>query len=468
MGADYTLLEVGLMRPIWQTINDVIAGPSVVKAAGDKYLPRPNPADDSPENKARYLQYLQRAVFWDATRRTHDALIGEIFRRSGSVEVPAAVDKDNIDGTGTGLIQQARRACSHALALGRCGLWADYPAVERDISRAAVAKMRPVIHLIAPSQIINWRSGAGGLSLVVIEETYASDDDGFEAEYGQQYRVLRMDAGRYTVEVYRGGELAEQHEPRRGDGSAWSEMPFAFIGALNNDESIDPPPMEGIAVLNLAHYRNSADYEESAYIVGQPTPWASGITKEWAEEVWGSKLNLGSRAFVQLPEGGQCGLIQATPNQLVEQAMLRKEAQMMALGARLVDPSPGAGVTATEVRDDANVSYSVLSSVSRNVSAAYTQALAWCAAYANEKHEPVFELNADFDVAKLTPQERQQLLAEYQAGGIAWGEYRRQMRLAGVATIEDDDEAREIIDAGLPPAPVMLAPPVPAGDGEIE
>lgn len=463
MGAEYTLPEVTAMRPVWQTISDVIAGPSTVKAAGERYLPKPSPsaarheADEQQRlyDDLRYRQYLKRAVFWDASRRTHDALIGEIFRRPGTVDVPAAIDVDNIDGTGTGLIQQARRACSHALALGRCGLWVDYPIVPGDVSRAEAAAVRPKIHLVEPERIINWRTGAGGLALVVIEETYATDDDGFAAEYGIQHRVLRMDAGRYTVEVHRGEEIVEQYEPRRGNKSAWPEIPFAFIGAINNDAIIDPPPMEGIAVLNLAHYINSADYEESCHIVGQPTPWASGITKEWAEEVWGGVLHLGSRAFVQLPEGGQCGLIQATPNQLVEQAMLRKEAQMMALGARLVDPSPGAGVTATEVRDDANISYSILSSVSRNVSAAYTRALGWCAAYAKEKHEPVFELNSDFDVAKLSPQERQQLLAEYQAGGIAWGEYRRQMRLAGVATIEDDDDAREIIEAGKPPSPVV-------------
>lgn len=466
MAVDYVLPEVAAMRKVWRTIDDVITGPSAVKAAGDRYLPRPNAADTSPENSARYEQYLQRATFWDATRRTHDALIGEVFKRSGTVDAPAAVDQDDIDGSGTGLLQQARRACSLTLAKGRCGLWVDFPITDGDLSRAAASVMRPMVNLIDPARIINWRSGAGGLSLVVIEEGYATDDDGYQAEYDTQYRVLRIDAGRYTVEVYRNGDLVEHHEPRRGDGSAWDIMPFAIIGSINNDPVIDPPPMEGIAELNLAHYRNSADYEESTHIVGQPTPWASGITQEWSQEVWGGVLNLGSRAFVQLPDGGQCGLIQATPNQLVEQAMLRKEQQMMALGARLVDPSPAAGVTATEVRDDANISYSILSSVSRNVSAAYTLALQWCADYANERHEPVFELNHDFDVSKLSPQERQQLLAEYQAGGIAWSEYRRQMRLSGVAVIEDDDEAREIIaqDIGAAPSPVTTIPAAPAAE----
>jgi hypothetical protein len=62
-------------------------------------------------------------------------------------------------------------------------------------------------------------------------------------------------------------------QPKRGDGEAWNYIPFTFVGSVNNDETPDLPPLYDLAVLNVAHYRNSADYEESCYMVGQPTPY---------------------------------------------------------------------------------------------------------------------------------------------------------------------------------------------------
>lgn len=99
--------EVKAMLPLWQMVNDAAAGEHAVRDAGDLYLPRPNPTDTSPANRARYESYLQRAVYYNATGRTLAGLTGIAFRRWPEIVLPAGLDylKTDADGAGTTLIQ---------------------------------------------------------------------------------------------------------------------------------------------------------------------------------------------------------------------------------------------------------------------------------------------------------------------------------------------------------------------------
>ena len=182
-------------------------------------------------------------------------------------------------------------------------------------------------------------------------------------------------------------------------------------------------------------------------MVGQPTPWGAGLTEDWVKEVWDGEIRLGSRAFVPLPVGGTCGLLQASPNTMPKEAMELKERQMVALGAKLVEQQQ-VQRTATEASAENIVENSVLSSVAKNVSAAYVQALTFAAEYANVSGEIEFELNTDFEIARMSAQDRQQLLSEWQGGGITWDEYRWNMKRSGIA-YEDDKEAQAKIKAEL-------------------
>ena len=55
--------ELTKLLPLYYKIRDVLAGEMTVKDAGQKYLPMPNAADQSKENRARYQAYKERAVF---------------------------------------------------------------------------------------------------------------------------------------------------------------------------------------------------------------------------------------------------------------------------------------------------------------------------------------------------------------------------------------------------------------------
>src|SRR3546814_11468371 len=88
---------------------------------------------------------------------------------------------------------------------------------------------------------------------------------------------------------------------------------------------------------------------------------------------------------------------------------------------------------------------STLMSCAKNVSSGYSRCLRWAARFAGA---PVtadlsYELNTDFEISRMTPQQRQILLQEWQAGAISTTEYRAILRRAGVAKQEDEEFQEE-------------------------
>lgn len=192
-------------------------------------------------------------------------------------------------------------------------------------------------------------------------------------------------------------------------------------------------------------------------MAGQPTPVFAGLSEDWVKNVLKGKVQLGSRAAVSLPANGTAMLLQAQANSMPIEAMNHKEKQMVALGARIVEQKQ-IERTATEVSVDQTTENSVLASIARNVSAAFTFALGIAAQFIGETDTKIkFELNTDFDIASMTAEERRQMIEEWQTGGISWEELRMNLRKAGIAHL-DDKIAREQIDKELAAMPVVTAP----------
>ncbi|WBF76811.1 hypothetical protein PSV3_00109 [Septimatrevirus PSV32] len=199
------------------------------------------------------------------------------------------------------------------------------------------------------------------------------------------------------------------------------------------------------------------DYEESCYIVGQPTPVLIGLTEEWVTNVLKGSVNFGSRGGIPLPAGADAKLLQASENTMLKEAMDTKERQMVALGAKLVEQKE-VQRTATEAELEAASEGSTLSSATKNVSAAFEWALKWAARWVGQADSGVkFELNTDFDIARMTPDERRSLVEEWQKGAITFEEMRTGLRKAGVAT-EDDAKAKEKIAKDTAEAMALAAP----------
>jgi len=202
--------------------------------------------------------------------------------------------------------------------------------------------------------------------------------------------------------------------------------------------------MYDLASINIAHYRNSADYEEACFIVGQPTPILSGLTEDWVSNVLKGVVAFGSRGGIPLPVGGDAKLLQAVENTMVKEAMEAKERQMVALGAKLVEQK-SVQRTAFETKVESTSEGSILSSTAKNVSSAFLWALQKCAMFIGQDESSIeFELNTDFDLANITPEEQARVIANWQAGALSFKEMRDQLRRAGSATDEDEVVLAEV------------------------
>lgn len=468
MSVETTLTALTDRLPDYELIRDCIAGQRAVKKQRDKYLPIPDPLDVSAAAQQRYSAYLQRAAFYPATGRTLRGLIGLVYDKDPAVEAPELLAPVLVDAAGDGIAldQLSQMVLRDVASIGRCGLLVDYPRTQgpTTIAQARTGNVRPTITRHKAEDIINWRTTTIGakklLSLVVIRETYVKEDDGFAQEVETRFRVLRLEAGIYTVTLWEDGRQGARYIPTDGKGNAFNEIPFTFVGSMNNDPTVDEPPLLDIAELNIQHFLNSADYEESVFLVGQPTPVFAGLTKDWVDTVFReeiddghgqtriiNKVRLGSRAAVPLPVGGSAELLQADPNSLAFEAMEHKEKQMIALGAKLIE-NTGTVQTATEAVLDSVLDNSVLATAARNVSAAITQGLRWAWQFMSgevvDDEEIIdYELSTDFGGKLLTAADRAEIVGSWQKRAITYSEMRWGLRRAGTAYLTDEEAKAE-------------------------
>lgn len=465
---DFMRPEIRDMLAQYTLIDDCCSGSIAVKAKQDTYLPRPNAADKSVENQARYEAYRARAVFYNVSKRTLAGMVGEVFAIDPQVNVPDVLDPvvKDANGNGVTLQQLSQTALETDLKKGRAGLFVDFP--KRSEEDGPVTRqqqldgaVRPTINLYQPGNIINWRVRSVGsktvLALVVLRETYEKYDDGFAVELDTQFRVLRLGEDNiYRQEIWRGAAGAYQSvpdlasTPLKGDGQPLNEIPFTFIGVTDNSPSVDDAPMFDLCDLNLAHYRNSADYEESVYIAGQATPVLAGLTERWVKEVLKDRIELGSRAAVALPEGATASLLQMEERSAGFEAMEHKERQMVALGAKLVEQK-SVQRTATEADIDEAGETSVLKTITKNVSAAFRFALEWAAIFQgtttiaqdagtadDEKKALAFELNTEFSLSTASTEEVNAAIAAWQKEAICYEEMRAVLKDAGLASVKNE------------------------------
>lgn len=473
---DYVKPSLLAMLPVYQLCSDCYEGERAIKrttgynplgAHGNgggasnfsvsPYLPDPSPTSEKYEVKAkRYQDYLNRAVFYNVTRRTVSALVGQIFSKYPTYDLnELAYLETDIDGSGESLVQQAKNATIQCLLKGGGGLLADMP-VNKGATKASMAKggIRPTISHYERESIINWRVSKVGavykLSLLVLSESFIAEDDGYEQKLGEQLLVLRLVDGLAESEILQkiDGNWLSKGVNRLTDhsGSQLTEIPFYFYGAVNNDAEIDGSPIYDIAELNVAHFRNSADLEESLFIAGQPTLVVSGLTEQWVAEVLSDGIAIGSRSGIMLPQGGSAQMIQAQSDSALFEAMQHKEAQMKALGAKLVETSKQAK-TATEAAQDSADETSTLTTIANNISDAYTKAIRACGRYVGITTDGLFvTLNTQFNFAKMSPEQQAQMVANWQSGAITFAEMRAAMVESEVATIEDAEDAKSTIE----------------------
>lgn len=451
--------------PKWQRVRHAIAG-ELVRYLRDVGKNEP----DAAYGELRQREYEDGAICYNFTKRTLSGMVGSVMRKDPEQIIPRELEYllKNCDGSGVGLWQHAQDTLMEIDSVGRGGLLVDAPEVgAATAAEQNAGLLNPVIAYYTAENIINWRLQRFGsvnrVVMVVLRETweYFEPDNEFIVKYGEQYRVLDLDEkGKYRQRLYRfdaeGGAAEEVKTiyPQLG-AQLEGKIPFTFIGASNNDASIDDAPMLPLADLNIGHFRNSADNEESSFVVGQPTLFifpGDQMSLATFKEANPNGIKFGSRAGHNLGAGGDAKLVQAAENNLAKQNMLDKEQQAIQIGAQLITPTQQ--ITAESARLQRGADTSVMATIARNVSMAYTEALQWVAAMLGlrEGTEIEFKLNMEFFLTPMTAQDRAAWMADINAGLLPATAYYAALRKAGVTDWTDEDIETAIADQPLPNA----------------
>lgn len=474
----------GELATKWERCRDCFDGEDAVKAKGTKYLPVLDAHRSGSARAAQdYQDYIARAVFYGAFKRTVQGLNGAIFQKPLQADIPAWIKGQELDValTGRSLEAFAVELAREELITGTYGVLVDMPT-------ATVPGARPYWALYRAEAIVNWRTDAQRkLTLVVLAENVllAKDDDAFEQVSVQQYRELGLDeVGNYYQRVWRQDPgdkqefVAGPFEYPQRNGKPLTFIPFVF------DTEIDTPPLDDLAIVNLSHYRNSADLEHGLHYVGVPQ-----LVISPPPESDGKPLAFGPRSAIGLPIGGKAEILQADGAMLgaLFTADERKRALMASLGARLLESPSGAAETATAVGMRHSGEQASLASIARDLSRDLTRALrihAWWASRTADAPDQVsearVELNMSFFALKATPEEIRAAMELLQEERISYETFYARLSSGGWARdgvgVEQELEAidksraaranasaRSALDDVLASDASAGAPPAPGG-----
>jgi len=437
--------------PIWKKSRDVTEGQEAVHGGGVLYL---NTLVD--EKDADYRARVDRAVFYDATARTIEGMLGMLFRKSPVVEINQFEDLlNNIDLQGNDITQFLKSVSKEALTVNRFGLLIDYPFIADGSTLADALKVdaRPSMNLYKAETIINWKTmrinGKQQLSQVVLVEDVTVPMDEFQDDTEKHYRVLDLFEGHYRVRVFDKDDtqIVPDLFPTMS-GKKQTTIPFFFY------PTIDPqrPALLGLVNMNLSHYQTTADYEHGCHLSGLPTLFISGYTP-----VEGHTVYIGGPTAQALPESDAKAYYVEVGNdfQALRDNLKDKEARMGILGSRMLQEQK----KQTEAAETAGIhragEVSTLSAMSIALSTTFNEALRRMIEWAGATNPEVnIELNRDYVPATMNYQMVSALLQAVQAGEVSSQAFFENLKAGELYPENIDYEAeQERISSTPPPTP---------------
>lgn len=406
--------------------------------------------------------YKRAGVLTNYTRLTKEGLTGLIFRKKPTIKLPVELEYllTDVNGAGFTIEQFSQKNVGEILQTGRGGLLTEYPKVEVYPS-ALQEPEKARIKYYPAENILDWRTRTIGsrtlLCYVKLEENVQDlTDDGFNYIPRKQLRVLELDAlNIYTITVYDETEskiIEGPYQPTDYNGNNWGYIPFEFEGAENNDSYIDLAPLYDIAIVNLAHYRDSCDLQESSFYCSQPTTFVHANGGEFADAY--GEVELGSRKLYVTGVGSSVTMVQASPNNLAREIMKDKEKQIAAIGARII-AEPGQGrETAEAARIRFASANSALYTLTNNISIAIEASIKHVCRYqGTNPDEVVFKLNDQFYEETADPNLLAQQMLLMDKGVIAKNDIRSYARKTNLLV---DSRTDEQLDSEA--TPVIIAP----------
>ena len=427
--------------------RSAVSGGAAVAAMRQLVLPRPGGMVDG-----EYDSYLTRALYMNATQRTHDSLVGLVMQRPAQSSMPTVLSDlvSYIDGRGSRLEDFARMALSEVLEVGGGLAVVDHPSRPAGVITAAQERalgLRPVVSWYPRESVLEARLGTvnGNEEFVFLKlaETWLEVEDEWTQKEREAVRVYDMNEGRVRVRVFRktasGWTLYLEAYPAGRTGNGLTYIPAVAFGPETN--SFGKPPLLDLIDVNLAHFRNSADLEHALHFTGLPTPYASGVDPSSLPSLTlGSSMGYvfeGENAKIQFASYGAEGLA------ALKQAMDDKVQMMAALGARMLSPESRSAESGEALAIRRGGENSALAKVADSVSRSIVLVLETLAEWENITGDISFSLNVDYLPTRLAANDLTALVSAWQAGGITSLELFERLKTGGIIRDDKDYEAHE-------------------------
>lgn len=407
-------------RASYDKIRDVIAGEDRLKNAGAQYLPEPEGMTPK-----QYTRYVQGSSFYAVAERTLRGMVGSVTRNNPILELPSriATMREAATFEGHSLDVLLEDALRETLSIGRYAMLLDYP------TDGAAPGSAPFISTFNAESILDWKEElVGGRQKLTYLRLHETNDD-LEGTGVEQHLVLTLEPAytvkRFHVTTKRNGPAIQSiEEIQIGEdiipvinGSPLFDVPAVVVSPYNLKADVEKPPFLDLVNVNLAHWRNSADYYWSLYLTSQPTPWVSGAINEKNKPT-----QIGSGAFWVLPQGAQAGMLEFTGAGIAAQktALDDLTAQMATLGARMVYDGKGRNETTDTAKLRHRSELSLLHSSVNMVEAAILKLLRLAAEWTSENPADVsLKLHRDFTTTQMDPATLTALIKAWQAGAIS-------------------------------------------------
>lgn len=334
----------------WETCRDCYRGERVIKEKGFRYLPATSgmladgALNPNTDGWKAYQAYKTRAVFHELFADAVEFMIGVMWSKPPTIELPAKMEpmREKATAAGESLEQFLRRINEQQLVTGRLGILGDLP------EKPDPENPLPYLALYRAEHVINWDDGRIGenaedsLNLVVLDETEWVRGSDFSWKQVEKYRALVLgsiadnegnDTGvSYKVGVFEGASYSEDDmiEPVMF-GKSLERIPFVFVNSKDLTTSPDDPPLLGLARLCLAIYRGEADYRQALFMQAQDTL----VVVNGSEESY----RIGAGAVIKVKEGGDAKFIGCNSQGLSEmrQSLENDKAQATSDAGSLTD-----------------------------------------------------------------------------------------------------------------------------------
>lgn len=430
----------------WTLLHDLLGGTFAMRDAGPRWLPQ-----EPKEEDKNYAIRLQRAVLFNGYKTAVDDLCDRPFARPltltgelGDLEIlktDCTRTKRTLDDFAKDLL---RSAAIHGIA----HVLVDFPNVPEGATLADVGEVRPYFVLVEAPDLIGWKHD-DQMRLVEVRIRLFVDET--VGQYGQEQvekiLVYRPDAW----ELWRREKDGDNFVMEKDGTHTFGDVPLVSVYFNKQSEMVADPPLEDLAMLNLAHWQSSADQRNSLRFARIGLLCATGFTAEEFDD----GFVIGPNYVVKsVNPNAKLGYVEHSGSaiKIGQDDLERLERQMEVMGLQPVIENRTESTATGKLIDDSNNASSLKSWVS-SVNRGLADAIAFAGRWIRKEVEVTVALFDDFGVSVRATNELEILFKSRIAGEITRETFLEELKRRGVLneTLDVEDEVEKLEESELTP-----------------